>query len=210
LPPLFQAHGAVCARIHDQLYSLKPDEKNWERDSAPTSGSSKYFDDGVLVRNNHPPEDGSVWGMFGGMSSLELLFFQGANAKAPPTPPRWPVPHGIWIGAYPCCLGENSLWSFVGSPDLHPESNGRHAILMRFAQGVAEPLIIPIRFAFPPAQFATRSAGPPMPGSEILFQSTPSGLVVISPSLRGFWLIPKADLAPLITRWSLAQSKSTH
>ena len=145
-----------------------------------------------------------------------LVGGDGGSANPPPghsAPARWPLPENIRALNYPVCLDGKCLWIFAGTLTVARESyrpiglveqNGRHAVLFCLRPDAPEPLAIPLRFQVPPGVLGRGAPG--LRGllgaaRSQVFEPTPAGLVLASPTLSGFWLIPRQDLTERSARW---------
>lgn len=227
LPPLFQtAGGIVNACVGGRVFSLSTQTNDWQFTAAiPKSSYDRFFlfDDGIISTFVRTSEEGELWAMRGNDVGFQLLFRQPARLSArlipfyalePKTNPNtntpcWNLPDDIRVAKFAPCLENDKLWLLAGTFNFQSdpvkqvqlkETNGWHILLFRFTPGEAEPIRIPLLLAFESTGLSDFSADMLLRSSnkQVVFQSTPKGLVISCEFVPGFWFVPKTDLDPLI------------
>ena len=162
-----------------------------------------------------------------GASAFELCLRQSTSRVPgqfePPTirrttdavKPRWRAPNNLPLVNQPACLHDDSAWIYFGlgtreQPDQTlemAETNGWHALLIRFQAGHEAPALVPLRFEYDSRKLSEglRGRGWESPRSAQLTW-TPQGLVVAPAELPGFYIIPTADLESLLKQSNIPAS----
>ena len=213
--------GSGRVRVFDQgvLCLSVPPARPGGGQSTPTSRPQPT---GAAV--GLPPMSGTpgeLWGMFGSRPDLQLLMRESSPAAADRSTgtnkPCWTLPKEISLTDHQPGIDGDGLWLFLrpveataapsGQPRLR-ETDGRHAVLLRFEPGITAPIAIPLRFAADSEAQAVRALKP-VPRftqswtTEWNIGLTADGLTLTkssdtAPSVQGFWFIPRADLQPYL------------